>query len=77
MSIENLGPGDFGRGTKKRLPICFCLDASGSMEGERMDCLNEAIQNFVRINEVSIKAHNKRKSSFTAFRMTISAKLSS
>ncbi len=49
MSIENLGPGDFGRGTKKRLPICFCLDASGSMEGERMECLNEAIQNFVSI----------------------------
>ncbi len=49
MSIENLGPGDFGRGTRKRLPICFCLDASGSMEGERMDSLNEAIQTFVSI----------------------------
>ncbi|MEE1065924.1 MAG: VWA domain-containing protein [Acutalibacteraceae bacterium] len=49
MSIENLGPGDFGRGTKKRLPICFCLDASGSMEGERMECLNEAIRTFVDI----------------------------
>ncbi len=49
MSIENLGPGDFGRGTKKRLPICFCLDASGSMEGERMDSLNDAIQTFVSI----------------------------
>lgn len=49
MSIENLGPGDFGKGTKKRLPICFCLDASGSMEGERMDSLNEAIQTFVSI----------------------------
>ena len=57
MSIENLGPGDFGRGTKKRLPICFCLDASGSMEGERMDCLNEAIQNFV-----SIMKHNSNAS---------------
>lgn len=47
MSIETLGPDSFGRGTKKRLPICFCLDASGSMHGERMAKLNEAMQVFV------------------------------
>lgn len=47
MSVESLGPDSFGRGTKKRLPICFCLDASGSMHGERMQKLNEAMQIFV------------------------------
>ena len=32
MSIyEDLRPGDFAKSTKKRLPICFCLDTSGSM----------------------------------------------
>ncbi|MGN0546059.1 MAG: VWA domain-containing protein [Acutalibacteraceae bacterium] len=47
MSIETLGPEDFGRGTRKRLPICFCLDVSGSMCGERMVKLNQALQVFV------------------------------
>lgn len=47
MSVEIYGPDSFGRGTKKRLPICFCLDASGSMHGERMQKLNEAMQIFV------------------------------
>lgn len=47
MSIESLGPEDFGRGTRKRLPICFCLDVSGSMCGERMEKLNQALQTFV------------------------------
>lgn len=48
MQIENLGPEDFGKGTRKRLPICFCLDVSGSMYGTRMDKLNEAINGFVQ-----------------------------
>lgn len=43
-SVESLGPGDFGKGTKKRLPICFCLDVSGSMKGERIDSLNSALK---------------------------------
>ncbi|MBQ7956681.1 MAG: VWA domain-containing protein [Clostridia bacterium] len=55
MSIyENLTAGDFGSSTKKRLPICFCLDASGSMEAPtssgktRMEELNEAFEKFIR-----------------------------
>ncbi|MBQ4243827.1 MAG: VWA domain-containing protein [Clostridia bacterium] len=45
-SIETLGPGDFGKGTKKRLPICFCLDVSGSMQGARIVSLNNALKAF-------------------------------
>ena len=54
MSIyEDLTPGDFAKSTKKRLPICFCLDASGSMAAptgtgkNRMHELNEAFSKFV------------------------------
>lgn len=55
MSIyESLSAGDFAKTTKKRLPICFCLDASGSMEAPtasgktRMEELNEAFEKFIR-----------------------------
>lgn len=55
MSIyENLSAGDFAKTTRKRLPICFCLDASGSMEAPtasgktRMQELNEAFEKFIR-----------------------------
>ena len=54
MSIyEDLTPGDFAKSTKKRLPICFCLDTSGSMAAptatgkNRMYELNEAFSKFV------------------------------
>lgn len=54
MSIyEDLQPGDFSASTKKRLPICFCLDTSGSMfapttEGRtRMDEVNKAFGTFI------------------------------
>lgn len=54
MSIyENLSAGDFAKTTKKRLPICFCLDTSGSMEAPtssgktRMQELNEAFEKFI------------------------------
>ena len=45
--------GDFNRSTKKRLPICFCLDVSGSMvslmeNGQpRIEELNRTFQNFI------------------------------
>ena len=38
---------DFGRSTKRRLPICFCLDVSGSMSGSPIQELNEALQSFL------------------------------
>lgn len=54
MSIyESLSAGDFAKNTKKRLPICFCIDASGSMEAPtssgktRMEELNEAFAKFI------------------------------
>ncbi len=54
MSIyEDFTPGDFAKSTKKRLPICFCLDTSGSMiapisNGKtRIQELNEAFSKFV------------------------------
>ena len=46
--------GDFNNSTKKRLPICFCLDVSGSMvspmdNGQtRIDELNKTFQNFIQ-----------------------------
>ena len=45
---EGITEGDFGKSTKKRLPICFCLDVSGSMispmanGGTRIGELNRA-----------------------------------
>lgn len=54
MSIyEQLEPGDFKKSTRKRLPICFCLDVSGSMiapttdNRTRMDELNDAFSKFI------------------------------
>lgn len=54
MSIyEDLTPGDFAKTTKKRLPICFCLDTSGSMMAPtesgktRMEELNNAFSKFI------------------------------
>ncbi|MBR2591315.1 MAG: VWA domain-containing protein [Clostridia bacterium] len=54
MSIyEDFNAGDFAKSTKKRLPICFCLDTSGSMAAptgtgnNRMQELNEAFSKFV------------------------------
>lgn len=54
MSIyEDLTPGDFAKSTKKRLPICFCLDTSGSMYAPtksgrtRMDEVNAAFGEFI------------------------------
>jgi len=45
---------DFGRSTRRRLPICFCLDVSGSMSGEPIRELNDGLQSFfssIRENE--------------------------
>ena len=54
MSIyEDLTPGDFAKSTRKRLPICFCLDTSGSMVAPtasgstRIDELNAAFGAFI------------------------------
>lgn len=66
MSIyEDLTPGDFAKSTKKRLPICFCLDTSGSMiaptaSGKtRMAELNDAFSKFI----TAMKANDEVSSS--------------
>jgi len=45
---------DFSKSTKRRLPICFCLDVSGSMSGRPIQDLNDGLQSFfssIRENE--------------------------
>ena len=37
---------DFGKSTRRRLPICFCLDVSGSMSGNPIRQLNDGLQSF-------------------------------
>lgn len=50
---EGFTAGDFGTSTRKRLPICFCLDVSGSMVspmgngGTRISELNRAFDQFI------------------------------
>lgn len=50
---EGFTAGDFGTSTRKRLPICFCLDVSGSMVspmgngGTRISELNRAFNQFI------------------------------
>lgn len=52
-NYEGFSAGDFGESMKKRLPICFCLDTSGSMEAPtatgrtRIEELNEAFSEFI------------------------------
>lgn len=56
--MSDFSASDFGSSTKRRLPICFCLDTSGSMQGEPIKQLNMGIQNFLS----SIKANDDTRS---------------
>ncbi|MBR6959273.1 MAG: VWA domain-containing protein [Clostridiales bacterium] len=55
---ENFSSADFGNSTKRRLPICFCLDTSGSMMGNPIKQLNQGLANFL----ASIKANDDTRS---------------
>ena len=55
---EKFSASDFGNSTKRRLPICFCLDTSGSMMGKPSKQLNMGLSNFI----ASIKANDDTKS---------------
>ena len=55
---ENFNASDFSNSTKRRLPICFCLDTSGSMMGNPIKQLNMGLSNFI----ASIKANDDTKS---------------
>ena len=51
--FEGLTSGSFKNSTRRRLPICFCLDVSGSMDApagfmrKRIDEMNEAFNRFI------------------------------
>ena len=55
---DNFNASDFGNSTKRRLPICFCLDTSGSMMGNPIKQLNMGLNNFI----ASIKANDDTRS---------------
>lgn len=56
--MSEINASDFGNSTKRRLPICFCLDTSGSMQGDPIKQLNMGLQNFLS----SIKANDDTRS---------------
>ncbi|MCR5617245.1 MAG: VWA domain-containing protein [Clostridiales bacterium] len=56
--MTDFNASDFGNSTKRRLPICFCLDTSGSMQGDPIKQLNMGLQNFLS----SIKANDDTRS---------------
>ncbi len=58
MAENNINASDFGSSTKRRLPICFCLDTSGSMMGNPIKQLNQGLNNFI----ASIKANDDTRS---------------
>jgi len=45
-NTQNFKEADFSKSTRRRLPICFCLDVSGSMSGNPIKELNEGLQSF-------------------------------
>ncbi|MCQ2482724.1 MAG: VWA domain-containing protein [Clostridia bacterium] len=55
---DTFNSSEFSNSTKRRLPICFCLDTSGSMMGNPIKLLNSGLQNFV----TSIKANDDTRS---------------
>ena len=58
MAENSINASDFGTSTKRRLPICFCLDTSGSMMGNPIKQLNQGLSNFI----ASIKANDDTRS---------------
>ena len=56
--VEGFNESDFGNSTKRRLPICFCLDTSGSMMGTPIKQLNIGLTNFIS----SIKSNDDTRS---------------
>ena len=49
---EVFSSSDFGTSTKRRLPICFALDTSGSMMGNPIKQLNMGLQNGSKVEIV-------------------------
>ena len=71
MAEDNFSASDFGSSTKRRLPICFALDTSGSMMGNPIKQLNMGLQNFM----ASIKANDETRSSTDIAIITFGSKV--
>ena len=71
MAEELFNASDFGTSTKRRLPICFALDTSGSMMGNPIKQLNMGLQNFL----ASIKANDDTRSSTDIAIITFGSKV--
>ncbi len=69
--LDNFSSSDFGSSTKRRLPICFALDTSGSMMGIPIKQLNMGLQNFV----ASIKSNDDTRSSTDIAIVTFGSKV--
>ena len=70
-SNEMFNASDFGNSTKRRLPICFCLNTSGSMLGNPIKQLNMGLSNFI----ASIKANDDTRSATDIAIITFGSKV--
>ena len=69
--LDKFSSSDFGSSTRRRLPICFALDTSGSMMGIPIKQLNMGLQNFV----ASIKSNDDTRSSTDIAIITFGSKV--
>ena len=69
--LDNFSSSDFGSSTRRRLPICFALDTSGSMMGIPIKQLNMGLQNFVS----SIKSNDDTRTSTDIAIITFGSKV--
>ena len=69
--LDKFSSSDFGSSTRRRLPICFALDTSGSMMGIPIKQLNMGLQNFV----ASIKANDDTRNSTDIAIITFGSKV--
>ncbi len=71
MADSSFSASEFGSSTKRRLPICFALDTSGSMMGNPIKQLNMGLNNFI----ASIKANDDTRSSTDIAIITFGSKV--
>ena len=69
--LDKFSSSDFGSSTRRRLPICFALDTSGSMMGIPIKQLNMGLQNFVS----SIKSNDDTRNSTDIAIITFGSKV--
>ena len=68
MAEDNFSASDFGSSTKRRLPICFALDTSGSMMGDPIKNCCKAVNTIANnIDKHYIKNPVVAGTSYTAY----------